>query len=54
MNELKKRLRETVVSSFDYSEEITEEDLLRRIDRVIMQEAKESFLTLEKKEKLRR
>ena len=54
MDELKKRLRETVVSSFDYSEEITEEDLLRRIDRVIMQEAKESFLTLEKKEKLRR
>ena len=42
------------MSSFDYSEEITEEDLLRRIDRVIMQEAKESFLTLEKKEKLRR
>ena len=54
MNELKQRLREEVVSSFDYSEEITEEDLLRRIDRVIMQAAKENFLTLERKEKLRR
>ena len=54
MEELKLRLREEVVSSFDYSEEITEEDLYRRIDQVIMQAAKESFLTLEKKEKLRR
>lgn len=54
MDELKKQLRETVVTSFDYSEEITEEDLLRRIDQVIMQAAKESFLTLEGKEKLRR
>lgn len=54
MNEIKKRLREAVVTSFDYSEEITEEDLFRRIDQVIMQAAKESFLTLEGKEKLRR
>lgn len=54
MDEIKRRLRETVVTSFDYSEDITEEDLLRRIDQVIMQEAKESFLTLEGKEKLRR
>lgn len=54
MEELRQRLREEVVTSFDYSEEITEEDLYRRIDQVIMQAAKESFLTLEKKEKLRR
>lgn len=54
MDEIKKRLREAVVTSFDYSEEITEEDLFRRIDQVIMQAAKESFLTLEGKEKLRR
>lgn len=54
MDELKIRLREAVVTSFDYSEEITEEDLLRRIDQIIMQAAKESFLTLERKEKLRR
>ncbi len=54
MDELKQRLREEVVSSFDYSEEITEEDLLHKIDKVIMQAAKESFLTLERKEKLRR
>jgi len=54
MEELKKHLREEVVSSFDYSEEITEEDLFRRIDQVIMQAARENFLTLEKKEKLRR
>ena len=54
MEELKKRLREEVVTSFDYSEEITEEDLYRRIDQVIMRAAKENFLTLEKKEQLRR
>jgi len=54
MDELKIRLREAVVTSFDYSEEITEEDLFRRIDQVIMQAAKENFLTLEGKEKLRR
>ena len=54
MEELKINLREAVVTSFDYSEEITEEDLFRRIDQVIMQAAKESFLTLERKEKLRR
>ena len=54
MEELKKQLREEVVTSFDYSEEITEEDLYRRIDQVIMQAAKGNFLTLEKKEQLRR
>lgn len=54
MEELKKRLREEVVASFDYSGEITEEDLYRRIDQVIVQAAHESFLTLEKKEILRR
>lgn len=54
MDALRQRLREEVVASFDYSEEITEEDLYRRIDQAIMQAAKESFLTLEKKEQLRR
>ena len=54
MEELKQRLREEVVSSFDYSVDITEEDLYRRIDQTIMQAAKESFLTLEKKERLRK
>jgi len=54
MDEIKKQLREAVVTSFDYSEEITEEDLFRRIDQMIMQAAKENFLTLEGKEKLRR
>ena len=49
MEELRKRLREEVVDSFDYSEEITEEDLYRRIDRAIVRAAKEHFLTLEKK-----
>ena len=54
MEELRQRLREEVVASFDYSEEITEEALYREIDRVIMREAKETFLTLEKKENLRK
>ena len=54
MVELRQKLREEVLASFDYSEEITEEDLYRHIDRVIVQEAKRSFLTLERKEKLRK
>lgn len=54
MEELRQRLRDEVVASFDYSEEITEEDLYHKIDQVIMQAARESFLTLEKKEKLRK
>lgn len=54
MDELRRRLREEVVASFDYSEEITEEDLYRRIDKFIMQAAKDQYLPLEKKEKLRR
>ncbi len=54
MEELKQKLREEVVSSFDYSLEITTEDLYRRIDQVIMKAARETFLTLEKKEWLRK
>jgi len=54
MEELKQKLREAVLASFDYSEEITEEDLYRNIDKAIMQEAKKSFLTLEGKERLRK
>lgn len=54
MDGLKQRLREEIVASFDYSEEVTEEDLYRRIDQVIVLAAKDSFLTLERKEKLRK
>ena len=54
MEELKKRLREEIVASFDYSVDITEEALYLKIDQVIMREAREKFLTLEKKEQLRK
>ncbi|MBP3611348.1 MAG: CpaF family protein [Lachnospiraceae bacterium] len=54
MEELRQRLREEIVASFDYSTEITEEDLYRKIDQLIMREAKQTFLSLERKEKLRR
>lgn len=54
MTELKKRLRQEITESFDYSEEITEEKLYERIDKAIVKEAKASFLTLEKKERLRK
>lgn len=47
-------MREEIVTSFDYSIEITEEDLYRKIDQVIVRESKENFLTLSKKEQLRR
>lgn len=51
---MRKKLREEIVASFDYSIEITEEDLYRKIDQVIVRESKENFLTLSKKEQLRR
>lgn len=54
MNELKRKLREEIIESFDYSVEITEEDLYRKIDEMIVRESKESFLTLQGKERLRR
>lgn len=54
MNELKKRLRKEITESFDYSEGVTEESLYAKIDEVVLREAKESFLTLEKKERLRK
>ena len=54
MTGLKKRLRREITESFDYSEEITEEKLYERIDRAIVKEARASFLTLEKKEQLRK
>ncbi len=54
MEQLKRRLREEVVASFDYSVDITTEELYRRIDQTIIQAAKEHFLTLEKKEWLRK
>lgn len=54
MKELKKRLRKEITESFDYSGEVTEEALYARIDAAIVREAKESFLTLEKKEQLRK
>ena len=54
MEEIKQRLREKVLTSFDYSSEITEEVLYAEIDRAILAEAKVSFLTLADKERLRR
>lgn len=52
--ELKHRLREKVLATFDYSGEITEENLYQEIDRIILEEAKVSFLPLSDKEKLRK
>lgn len=54
MSELKKRLREEITASFDYSGEITEAELFEKIDGAILKGAKTNFLTLEKKEKLRK
>ena len=54
MNELKRRIREEILQSFDYSMEITEDALYRKIDQLIVREARESFLNLQKKEQLRR
>ena len=54
MSELKKRLREEITASFDYSGEITETELFEKIDGAILKGAKTNFLTLEKKEKLRK
>lgn len=50
---VKQRIREQVLESFDYSEEITESRLLEEIDRTILREAQASFLPLTQKERLR-
>lgn len=47
-------MRKEITESFDYSVEITEEELYEKIDRAILKEAKLHFLTLEKKEQLRK
>ena len=54
MNEIKKKLRKEITEGFDYSGEITEAELFEKIDSVILKEAKTNFLTLEKKERLRK
>ncbi len=54
MNELKKKLRKEIVEAFDYSGEITEAELFEKIDSAVLKEARTNFLTLEKKEKLRK
>lgn len=54
MNELKQRLRKEITEGFDYSGEITEAELFEKIDTAILKEAKSNFLTLEKKESLRK
>ncbi len=54
MEQLRKKLRDEIQSSFDYSLDIKEEDLYREIDRLIVRTSKEHFLTLESKEQLRR
>lgn len=54
MEEIKQRLRETVLSSFDYSSEITEDVLYGKIDGAILAEARESFLSLSDKQRLRK
>lgn len=54
MEEVKRRLRETVLASFDYSAEITEDVLYEKIDSAILAEAKESFLSLSDKQRLRK
>lgn len=54
MEELRKKLRDEIQASFDYSMEITEEDLYQRIDKLIVRESREHFLTLAGKEQLRK
>lgn len=54
MEELRKKLRDEIQVSFDYSVDVTEEELYRRIDQLIMRESREKFLTLSGKEQLRR
>lgn len=51
---IKQKIREQVLESFDYSEEITENRLFEEIDRTILREAQASFLPLTQKERLRR
>ncbi len=51
--EIKKSVREKVLESFDYSEEISDEALIDEIDRVVSVEARTTFLPVEEREALR-
>ncbi len=53
MEEMKLRLRRSILDSFDYSETVSDEALLRVIDSTILKEARVNFLSLEDKERLR-
>lgn len=50
--EMKKRIREMVLSSFDYSENISDEDLNEKIHRCINYEGARSFLPLEMRDEM--
>ncbi|MCQ2537216.1 MAG: CpaF family protein [Lachnospiraceae bacterium] len=51
--EIKKHVRDRVLSSFDYSEQITDEALIEEIDKVVSVEARTSFLPVQEREELR-
>ena len=54
MGWLKEKLQQTVLESMDLSREISDEELLETIDRVLIDKSKENYISMQEKRRLRR
>jgi pilus assembly protein CpaF len=54
MNLIIERLQQDVLSSIDLNTEITDEELLSTIDKILIEKGRENYISMQKKRKLRR
>lgn len=54
MNQLKEELQQSVLDSIDLSRDITDEELLETIDRVLINKSRESYISMQDKKRLRK
>ena len=54
MNLIMERLQQDVLSSIDLNTEITDEELLSTIDKILIEKGRENYISMQKKRKLRR
>lgn len=51
--ELRRRMRDCLLSQMDFSQEVSDEEMYDRIDRLISREAREQGISLAERKKLR-
>ncbi|MBC7884459.1 MAG: CpaF family protein, partial [Saprospiraceae bacterium] len=54
MSRLKELLQQRVLEDFDLSKEVTDDELLDTIDRLLIDYSKEEYITMEEKQRIRR